>query len=86
MIKTIIIIVLAVLAVIGVHGALKFYRMYEEARARATENEWDLREVVSYVHHEGWAEHPWGTLPSYARTKAKIEKLYETFYGEEPSE
>lgn len=89
MIKTIIIIVLIVLIVLTVlssYGMLKFYRMYEDTRARAIENEWDLREVVSYVHHEGWAEHPWGTLPSYKRTKEKIEKLYELFYSEEPSE
>ena len=86
MIKTIIIIVLFVLAVAGVHGTLKFYRMYEEARARATENEWDLREVVSWCKHEGWAEHPWGRISSYERTEKKISKLYERFYGEEPSE
>ncbi|MBO7366769.1 MAG: hypothetical protein J6U28_08755 [Bacteroidales bacterium] len=86
MIKTIIIIVLIVLTALSSYGMLKFYRMYEDTRARATENEWDLREVVSYVHHEGWAEHPWGTLPSYARTKAKIDKLYNRFYGEGSSE
>ena len=86
MIKTIIIIVLIVLTALSTYGMLKFYRRYEDARARATENEWDLREVVSWCHHEGWAEHPWGTLPSHARTKEKIKKLYEKFYGEGSSE
>ena len=86
MIKTIIIIVLIVLTALSTYGMLKFYRRYEQSRARATENEWDLREVVSYVHHEGWAEHPWGTLPSYKRTKEKIEKLYEKFHGEDASD
>lgn len=82
----VVILILVIMTAASVYGALKFYRMYEDTRARATENEWDLREVVSYVHHEGWAEHPWGTLPSYKRTKEKIEKLYDKFYGGEPSE
>ena len=82
MIKTIIIIGLCAVAAAGVHGTLKFYRLYEDARARATENEWDLRELVSYVHNEGWTDRPWGTLPSYKRTREKIEKLYQKFYGE----
>ena len=86
MIKTVIIIVLIVLTALSTYGMLKFYRMYEDTRARATETEWDLREVVSYVHHEGWAEHPWGTLPSYVKTKTKIEKLYQNYYDKEPSE
>ena len=86
MIKTIIIIVLIVLTALSSYGMLKFYRMYEDTRARAIANEWDLREIVSWCKHEGWAEHPLGTLPSYARTKAKIDKLYSLFYGKESSE
>ena len=86
MIKTVIIIVLIVLTALSTYGMLKFFRMYEDARARATENEWDLREIVSYVRHEGWAERPWGTLPSYERTRAKIEKLYDNFYEEVSSD
>ena len=82
MIKTVIIIVLIVLTAMSTYGMLKFYRMYEDARARATENEWDLRQIVSWCKHEGWAEHPWGQIPSYKRTADKIEKLYDEFYGE----
>lgn len=83
----VIIMILVIVTAASIYRALKFYRLYEEARVRAIENAWDLKELASYIHHEGWAERPWGTLPSYKRTREKAEKIYQKFYSEEePSE